>query len=100
MRRRPSGSGLGRATLVDRTRGVMRTRYAVRRALPLVVPFLSIHEVDPGGRLELVAWVALVLSAGDARQLGDVAEQQHPTVARQVSAAVVHVVLAVAGETG
>ena len=29
-------------------------------ALPLVVPFLSIHEVDPQGRLEVVAWVALV----------------------------------------
>jgi apolipoprotein N-acyltransferase len=29
-------------------------------ALPLVVPFLSIQEVDPAGRLEVVAWVALV----------------------------------------
>jgi apolipoprotein N-acyltransferase len=29
-------------------------------ALPLVVPFLSIRELDPAGRLEVVAWVALV----------------------------------------
>ncbi|GAO03473.1 apolipoprotein N-acyltransferase [Anaeromyxobacter sp. PSR-1] len=33
---------------------------ALALALPLVVPFLSIREVDPAGRLELVAWVALV----------------------------------------
>lgn len=29
-------------------------------SLPLVVPFLSIREVDPAGHLEAVAWVALV----------------------------------------
>ncbi len=29
-------------------------------SLPLVVPFLSIREVDPAGHLEVVAWVALV----------------------------------------
>lgn len=29
-------------------------------ALPLVVPFLSLRELDPAGRLEVVAWVALV----------------------------------------
>ncbi len=33
---------------------------ATALALPLVVPFVSIRQVDPGGRLELVAWVALV----------------------------------------
>jgi len=33
---------------------------ALALALPLVVPFLSIHQVDPAGRLELVSWVALV----------------------------------------
>jgi apolipoprotein N-acyltransferase len=33
---------------------------AMALALPLVVPFLSIREVDPAGRLELVAWFALV----------------------------------------
>jgi apolipoprotein N-acyltransferase len=29
-------------------------------ALPLVIPFLSIHELEPRGWLELVAWFALV----------------------------------------
>ena len=29
-------------------------------AYPLVVPFVGLREVDPAGRLELVAWVALV----------------------------------------
>ncbi|HEX9052385.1 MAG TPA: apolipoprotein N-acyltransferase, partial [Anaeromyxobacter sp.] len=29
-------------------------------SLPLVVPFLSIRELDPAGRLEPIAWVALV----------------------------------------
>jgi len=29
-------------------------------ALPLVVPFLSLQEIDPRGWLEVVAWVALV----------------------------------------
>jgi apolipoprotein N-acyltransferase len=29
-------------------------------ALPLVMPFVSIGEVDPAGRLEALAWVALV----------------------------------------
>jgi apolipoprotein N-acyltransferase len=29
-------------------------------ALPLVVPSLSLRELDPAGRLEVVAWVALV----------------------------------------
>jgi apolipoprotein N-acyltransferase len=29
-------------------------------ALPLVVPFLSLRELDPAGRLEVVAWVALL----------------------------------------
>ncbi len=29
-------------------------------SLPLVVPFLSIREVDPAGRLEVLAWAALV----------------------------------------
>ena len=33
---------------------------ALALALPLVVPFLSIHQVDPAGRLELGSWVALV----------------------------------------
>ncbi|HVO21494.1 MAG TPA: apolipoprotein N-acyltransferase [Anaeromyxobacter sp.] len=33
---------------------------ATALALPLVVPFLSIRPVDPGGRLEVVAWVSLV----------------------------------------
>jgi apolipoprotein N-acyltransferase len=29
-------------------------------AFPLVVPFVGLREVDPAGRLELLAWVALV----------------------------------------
>jgi len=29
-------------------------------ALPLVIPFLSLRQLDPAGHLELVAWVALV----------------------------------------
>ena len=33
---------------------------ATALALPLVVPFLSLRPVDPGGRLEAVAWVSLV----------------------------------------
>ena len=33
---------------------------AMALALPLVVPFLSIRQVDPAGWLEPVAWVALV----------------------------------------
>jgi apolipoprotein N-acyltransferase len=43
-------------------------------SLPLVVPFLSIREVDPAGHLEAVAWVALVpallalRAAGSARR--------------------------------
>jgi apolipoprotein N-acyltransferase len=42
---------------------------AMALALPLVVPLLSIREVDPAGRLEVVAWVALVpllWAAGEA----------------------------------
>src|SRR5512145_3095012 len=43
-------------------------------ALPLVVPFVSLRELDPAGHLELVAWVALlpliraVEAAGRARR--------------------------------
>ena len=33
---------------------------AMALSLPLVVPFLSIRQVDPAGWLEPVAWVALV----------------------------------------
>jgi apolipoprotein N-acyltransferase len=33
---------------------------ATALALPLVIPFLSIRQVDPGGRLEVVAWLSLV----------------------------------------
>ncbi|BDG05909.1 apolipoprotein N-acyltransferase [Anaeromyxobacter oryzae] len=33
---------------------------AMALSLPLVVPFVSIRQVDPAGRLEVVAWVALV----------------------------------------
>src|SRR5574340_437936 len=33
---------------------------AMALSFPLVVPFLSIREVDPSGHLEVVAWVALV----------------------------------------
>jgi apolipoprotein N-acyltransferase len=33
---------------------------ALALALPLVVPFVSIRQLDPGGRLEVVAWVVLV----------------------------------------
>ena len=33
---------------------------ALALAFPLVVPFVGLREVDPAGRLELVAWVALV----------------------------------------
>jgi apolipoprotein N-acyltransferase len=33
---------------------------ALALALPLVVPFVSIRELDPAGRLEPLAWVALV----------------------------------------
>src|SRR5512138_1385410 len=33
---------------------------AMALALPLVVPFVSIRELDPAGRLAVVAWVALV----------------------------------------
>jgi apolipoprotein N-acyltransferase len=29
-------------------------------ALPIVVPFISLRELDPAGRLEVVAWIALV----------------------------------------
>ncbi len=32
----------------------------VALAFPLVVPFVSLRELDPAGRLELVAWIALV----------------------------------------
>jgi apolipoprotein N-acyltransferase len=32
----------------------------VALAYPLVVPFVSLRELDPAGRLELIAWVALV----------------------------------------
>jgi apolipoprotein N-acyltransferase len=33
---------------------------ALALAFPLVVPFVGLREVDPAGRLEAVAWVALV----------------------------------------
>ncbi len=33
---------------------------AMAVALPLVVPWISLREIDPAGRLEIVAWVALV----------------------------------------
>ncbi len=33
---------------------------AMALALPLVIPWLSLRELDPAGHLELIAWVALV----------------------------------------
>jgi len=33
---------------------------AMALALPLVVPWISLREVDPGGHLEAIAWIALV----------------------------------------
>lgn len=47
---------------------------AMALALPLVVPWLSLRQLDPAGRLEVVAWVALapllvvVARAGTARR--------------------------------
>jgi apolipoprotein N-acyltransferase len=39
---------------------VLGSGAAMALALPLVVPWLSLRELDPAGHLELVAWVALV----------------------------------------